>query len=117
MNSDLIPIILIAALSTFATVAAIVFWQWWRLANATTRRAVVREAARWAVLAAEWLHGQPRSGPVKLSWVLEHLRQRFPELDDAALRRQAERAVRMLNAGRLADSSAHRNGRGPRYVE
>jgi hypothetical protein len=117
LSSNLIPIILLSALSAVVTVAILVFWQWWRLVNATTRRAVVREAARWAVLAAEYLHDQPRSGPTKLTWVLAHLRQRFPDLNEALLTRQAERAVRMIHAGEAADSAARLNGKGPRYVE
>lgn len=110
---ELTQIILIAALTTVATVAVVLFWQWWRVADVSTRRALVREAARWAVLAAEYLHNAPRSGPTKLTWALTHLRRRFPDLDDATLTRQAERAVRMLNTGK----TAHFNGQGPRHDE
>lgn len=108
---------LIIGLALVAAAALALFWQQWQETTHHQRRAVVREAARWAVLAAEWLHDQPRSGPTKLTWVLEHLRRRFPDLDDATLTRQAERAVRMLNVGKNADAAAHLNGQGPRHVE
>ena len=50
MSSDTIQIILVMALALVTTVAVVVFWQWWREADSAKRRAVVREAARWAVL-------------------------------------------------------------------
>ena len=114
MSSDTIQLILVTALALVATVAVVVFWQWWREANSAKRRAVLREAARWAVLAAEYLHDRPKAGPDKLAWALAQLRKRFPNLDDAELTKLAERMVANLNASRAADV-ARLNGKGPRH--
>lgn len=115
MNSDAIQFLLMVVLALVTTVAGVVFWRWWREADTAQRRAVVREAARWAVLAAEYLHDQPRTGPTKITWVLAHLRRRFPDIDDATLTRQAEKAVHALNTNKAASTMARLNGKGPQH--
>jgi len=115
MSNNAIQLILVTALALVATVAVVVFWQWWREANSAKRRAVLREAARWAVLAAEHLHyGHEKAGPTKLAWALTQLHKRFPDLDDATLTQLAERMVANLNASQAADV-ARLNGKGPRH--
>lgn len=117
MNSDVAIIALAAAVVLVATAAIYVGWQYWQDASIRQRRALVREAARWVVDAAELLHPTPGSGKTKLRWVLERLQKRFPEFDEAVLERQVERAVRMMNDREAVASSGRFNGQGPRYVE
>lgn len=117
IGSDIVLIALAVALALIALAAAYVFGRWWMEATVSRRYALVREAARWTVEAAELLHAQPGSGKTKLTWVLERLQQRFPEFDEAALERQVEKAVRAMNDSKTASPAVHLNGAGPRYVE
>lgn len=115
MTSDIAIIALAVAVALVATAGICVGWQYWQEASVRQRRALVREAARWAVEAAELLHPTPGAGKSKLLWVLERLRARFPEFDEPTLERQAERAVRMMNDRQAV--AGYTNGKAPRYVE
>ena len=119
MTNDLTTIALAVALGMILFAGIQVFWQWWQEATVRQRQALVREAARWTVEAAELLHAQPGAGAAKLAWVLERLTKRFPEYDEQTLARQVERAVQRLNAKQRlsADKAAHLNGKGPRHEQ
>lgn len=117
MSSDVAIIALAVAVALVATAGICVGWQYWQEASVRQRRALVREAARWAVEAAELLHPTPGAGKAKLLWVLERLRARFPEFDEPTLERQAERAVRMMNDRQAVAGNGRANGKAPRYVE
>ena len=105
---------LVVALTVVSVVAVQMIWQWWSEATLRQRRALVKEAARWVVDAAELLHAQPGSGATKLAWVLERLSKRFPEFDEQILARHVEKAVHDLNANKAVEAMVWLNGKGPR---
>ncbi|TXH52983.1 MAG: hypothetical protein E6Q97_14250 [Desulfurellales bacterium] len=112
--TDGILLALVVALTVVSVVAVQMIWQWWSEATLRQRRALVKEAARWVVDAAELLHAQPGSGATKLAWVLERLAKRFPEFDEQILARHVEKAVHDLNANKAAEAMARLNGKGPK---
>lgn len=117
VTSDVAIVALAVALALIITAAVQVGWQYWQDAGIRQRRALVREAARWVVDAAELLHPTPGAGKTKLRWVLERLQARFPEFDETVLERQVERAVRMMNDRQAVAGNGRANGKAPRYVE